>query len=82
MEEAHQRLEWRQSIPHDKEYLRGREHAGQGVRTGKYRHPPSIRAVWLTYRQVNYAGRLYNYAQEIRAVLPQFEGVNVVKAEA
>jgi len=33
------------------------------------------------FEQVNYAGGEYAYSQEIRAVLPQFSGFNVVKRE-
>jgi hypothetical protein len=32
------------------------------------------------FEQTNYAGGLYNYGQEIRKTLPNFEGFHVVKA--
>lgn len=31
------------------------------------------------FEQVNYAGGLYNYGQDIRKVLPDFEGFHVMK---
>jgi len=32
------------------------------------------------FEQTNYAGGLYNYGQDIRKVLPELVGFNVVKA--
>jgi hypothetical protein len=34
------------------------------------------------FEQTNYAGGLHNYGEEIRRVLPAFDGFHVVKATA